>query len=150
LGIKIAPRHADSGQPIEKRRNRIVEDMNAQKTLLIAEPAEALSGSLEAFAKDKGFAVLKTGNLKETLLTLQGQRVDVLVLHAVLLKEDCGFISVIKGMERDLPVIICADANTAEQESNIRKQGIFYYHIQSFGIDDLEMAISNAVNGLPY
>ena len=82
--------------------------MNAQKTILIAEPAEAFSGNLEAFSKDKGFALLKTGNLKETLLTLQEQRVDVLVLDAILLEEDYGFICVIKGMERDLPVIICA------------------------------------------
>ena len=130
--------------------DRIVEDMNDHKTILIAEPEEALSKNLEAFSKDKRFTLLKTGNLKETLLTLQGQRVDVLVLHAVLLEKDCEFISVIKGMERDLPVIICADANTAELESRIRKQGIFYYHIQSFGIEDLEMAISNAVNGLPH
>ena len=124
--------------------------MNAQKIILIAEPAEALSGALKAFVRERGFTLLKTGNLKETLLTLQGQRVDVLVLHALLLEKDCEFISVIKGMERDLPVIICADANTAELESSIRKQGIFYYHIQSFGIQDLEMAISNAVNGLPH
>jgi DNA-binding NtrC family response regulator len=130
--------------------DRIVEDMNDHKTILIAEPEEGLSKNLEAFSKDKRFTLLKTGNLKETLLTLQGQRVDVLVLHAVLLEKDCEFISVIKGMERDLPVIICAEANTAELESRIRKQGIFYYHIQSFGIEDLEMAISNAVNGLPH
>lgn len=130
--------------------DRIVEDMNDHKTILIAEPEEGLSKNLEAFSKDKRFTLLKTGNLKETFLTLQGQRVDVLVLHAVLLEKDCEFISVIKGMERDLPVIICAEANTAELESRIRKQGIFYYHIQSFGIEDLEMAISNAVNGLPH
>ena len=63
--------------------------MNTQKAILIAEPAEALSGNLGAFLRDKGFALLKTGNLKETLLTLQGQRVDALVLHATLLEEDC-------------------------------------------------------------
>ena len=124
--------------------------MNAQKAILIAEPAGALSGNLEAFSKDRGFALLKTSNLKETLLTLQGQRVDALVLHAYLLEKDCGFISVIKGMEKDLPIIICAESNTPELESEIRKQRIFYYHIQSFGIEDLEMAISNAVNGLPH
>ena len=97
--------------------------MNTQKTILIAEPAEALYGNHEAYSRAKGFALLKTSNLKETLLTLQEQRVDVLVLHALLLEEDCGFISVIKGMERNLPVIVCADVNTAELESKIRKQG---------------------------
>ena len=81
-------------------------------------------------------------------MTLQDQRVDALVLDAALLKEDCGFISVIKGIEKDLPIIICAESNTPELESKIRKQKIFYYHIKSFGIEDLEMAVSNAVNGL--
>jgi DNA-binding NtrC family response regulator len=124
--------------------------MNTLRAILIAEPAEALSGNLEAFSKDKGFTLLKTSNLKEMLLTLQGERVDVLVLDAVLLEEDYGFISVIKGMERDLPIIICAENNTPQLESEIRKYKIFYYHIKSFGMEDLEMAISNAVNGLSY
>ncbi|MBC8417111.1 MAG: hypothetical protein H8E10_00780 [Desulfobacterales bacterium] len=124
--------------------------MSTDKSILIAEPAVALSRKLEAFAKHKAFVLLKTSNLKEMLLTLQGERVDVLVLDAVLLEEDYGFISVIKGMERDLPIIICAENNTPQLESEIRKHKIFYYHIKSFGMEDLEMAISNAVNGLSY
>jgi DNA-binding NtrC family response regulator len=82
-------------------------------------------------------------------LTLQNQKIDALVLDAALLKEDFGFIPVIKGIERKLPIIICSASNTPELETKIRKQGIFYYHIKSFGIQDLEMAISNAVRGLP-
>jgi DNA-binding NtrC family response regulator len=134
----------------ESRLHRIRQDMTSQKTILVAEPAPVLSTSLTSFVKERGFTLVQTGSLKETLLALQGQRVDALVLHATLLEKDCEFILVIKGMERDLPVIICADANTPELESGFRKQGIFYYHIQSFGIQDLEMAISNAVNGLPH
>ncbi|MFH1083267.1 MAG: hypothetical protein V1751_07730, partial [Pseudomonadota bacterium] len=91
--------------------------MSTDKSILIAEPAVALSRKLEAFAKHKAFVLLKTGSLKEMLLTLQGERVDVLVLDAVLLEEDYGFISVIKGMERDLPIIICAENNTPQLES---------------------------------
>jgi len=124
--------------------------MNAEKTILIAEPAEALSQNLEAFSRDKKFALLKTGNLKEMLLTLQKERVDALVLDSALLEDDYGFISVIKGMEQDLPVIICAENNTPELESEIRKHKIFYYHIKSFGMEDLEMAVTNAVNGVSY
>ncbi|MBU0736032.1 MAG: response regulator [Proteobacteria bacterium] len=124
--------------------------MSTDKSILIAEPAETLSRELDTFATNKGLVLLKTSNLKEMLLTLQGERVDVLVLDAVLLEEDYGFISVIKGMERDLPIIICAENNTPQLESEIRKHKIFYYHIKSFGMEDLEMAISNAVNGLSY
>ena len=123
--------------------------MEKEKIILFAEPNDATSAALHAFFLEKGYQLIVTNTLKETMLTLQDQAVDALVLDAALLEKDCGFISVIKGIEKDLPIIICADSNTPELESKIRKQKIFYYHIKSFGIEDLEMAIENAVNGRP-
>ena len=122
--------------------------MDKEKIILFAEPENATSVALYPLLTEKGHSLIVAKTLKETLLTLQDQRVDALVLDAALLKEDCGFISVIKGIEKDLPIIICAESTTPELESKIRKQKIFYYHIKSFGIEDLEMAVSNAVNGL--
>jgi len=120
--------------------------MGNNKTVLIAEPTETLSSELHTFLDDMGFGTIKVKTLKETMLTLQQQRVDVLVLDATLLEEDCQFISVIKGIEEDLNIIICAETNTPEFESKVRKQRIFFYHIRSFGTQDLKMAISNAIN----
>jgi len=124
--------------------------MDANKTILIAEQAGNTPKALEIFAAEQGFELLKADNLKDVLLTLQENRIDALVLDAALLAEDCGFISVIKGMGKDLPIIVCAEKNTPELESEIRKYQIFYYHIKSFGIEDLVMAIVNAVNGLSH
>lgn len=120
--------------------------MGNNKTVLIAEPTEILSSELHTFLDDMGFGTIRVKTLKETMLTLQQQRVDVLVLDAALLEEDCQFISVIKGIEEDLNIIICAETNTPEFESKVRKQRIFFYHIRSFGTQDLKMAISNAIN----
>lgn len=123
--------------------------MAQRKNILIAEPSGALASELEAFVSEMAFQIIRVNTLKETLLTLQSRPVDVLLLDAELLQGDCGFISIIKGMETDLPIIICAATNTQEFESKIRKQKIFFYHIKSFGIQDLEMAISNAANPPP-
>jgi DNA-binding NtrC family response regulator len=120
------------------------------KTILFAEPSEGLSTDLGEFVAQKGYRTIIVTTLKETLLTLQNQGADVLVLDAVLLEKDCELITVIKGMEKNLPVIICSEINTPELESKIRQQKIFYYHIKSFGKEDLEMAISNAINGIPH
>ena len=120
--------------------------LNTDKTILIAEPEGELAGELSPFFSKELFLTIRTSNLKETLLAIQNQRVDALVLDSDLLSEDCGFVSIIKGMERNLPIIICADKNTPEFESKIRHEGIFFYHIKSFGVQDLEMAIVNAVN----
>ncbi|EFK07872.1 conserved hypothetical protein [delta proteobacterium NaphS2] len=124
--------------------------MDVNKTILIAEQAGKIPRELEIFAKKRGLELLKADNLKDVLLTLQENRIDSLVLDAALLEADCGFISVIKGMEKNLPIIVCAEKNTPELESEIRKYQIFYYHIKSFGIEDLVMAIANAVNGLSH
>ena len=124
--------------------------MNQEKTVILAEPVGALSSSLHDFLVEKGYHFIKASTLKETLLTLQKQRVDALVLDVSLMENDFGFIPVIRGIEDDLPIIICAETNTPELESKIRQQKIFYYHIKSFGIQDLEMAISNAINGLSH
>lgn len=120
--------------------------MTTEKTILIAEPADTLAGELTDFFSERDFDTVTVNNLKETLLTLQNQRVDVLLLDADLLQEDCGFISIIKGIEGNLPIIICAETNTPEFESKIRKERIFFYHIKSFGTQDLKMALSNAMN----
>ncbi len=120
--------------------------MNDEKTVLIAEPMENIASQLGPFLTTREFTTIQVRTLKETLLTLQTQRVHVLVLDADLLQEDCGFISIIKGMEPELPIIISAETNTPEFEAKVRQERIFYYHIKSFGTQELEMAISNALN----
>lgn len=119
--------------------------MGPDPNILIAAPDEALALELAGFADQKGLNLIRARTLNETLLTLQERRIDVLVLDAELLGEDCAFITIIKGMEEDLPIILCAETNTPEFESKVRQQRIFYYHIKSFGPVDLQTAISNAI-----
>ncbi len=115
-------------------------------TLLIAERGGALAQSLDIWISEQGHRLKTVDNLKGVLMTLQSAKINVLVMDARL-PEDLGYeaISIIKGMDRKLPIIITADENNAEQESRIRQQGIFYYHVNSFGLDDLILAISNAM-----
>ena len=120
--------------------------MVPEKTILIAEPTDTLSEELKPFIAETDLNLIQRQTVKETLMTLQNMSVDVLLLNSSLLEEDCGFISIIRGIAEDLRIIICAENNTPEFESNARQQRIFYYHIKSFGMQDLEMAISNAVN----
>ncbi len=124
----------------------IENSMRIEKTVLIAEPTGALSSELASFMVKRGLRSLQAGTLQETLLAIQKERVDALVLDAALLGEDCRFISIIKGIVEDLPVILCAETNTPEFESKVRQERVFFYHIKSFGPRDLEMAIANAVN----
>lgn len=119
--------------------------MRTEKSVLFAEPSGTLMTELQPFLIDRGVSAIGANTQKETLLMLQNQSVHVMVLDADLLEDDCEFISIVKGMEQDLPIIVCAETNTPEFETKVRQKRIFYYHIKSFGIQDLEMAISNAI-----
>jgi len=115
-------------------------------TLLIAERGCGLAQSLNFWVTEQGHRLKSVDNIKDLLMTLQHEKVHVLVMDACL-PEELGYeaISIIKGLDRKLPIIITADQNNPEQESRIRQQGIFYYHVNSFGMDDLILAISNAM-----
>ncbi len=115
-------------------------------TLLIAERGYELVGDLQTWARENGHQLICVDNIKDVLMTLQQERVNVLVLDACL-PEEIGYeaISIIKGLCHKLPIIVTADENNPELEGRIRQKGIFYYHVKSFGAEELILAISNAM-----
>jgi CheY-like chemotaxis protein len=123
------------------------------ETLLIAEPVPKLVDALDVWLFESGYAAKVVDNIKDLLITLQSEKVRVLVMDACLLVMDAcllkgmGYeaISIIKGLGRNLPIIITTAENNPDQESRIRQKGIFYYHVQSFGMDELILAIVNAM-----
>jgi DNA-binding NtrC family response regulator len=114
--------------------------------LLIAERGCELARGLSPWLEEQGHECKTVDNIKDVLITLQNEKFNVLVMDAKL-PEEMGYeaISIIKGHYRKLPIIITADENNPEQESRIRQKGIFYYHVISFGMDELILAISNAM-----
>ncbi|MFZ5451334.1 MAG: response regulator [Thermodesulfobacteriota bacterium] len=114
--------------------------------LLIAERGCGLAQGLSSWLAEQGHTYKAVDNIKDVLMTLQNEKINVLVMD-VKLPEEIGYeaISIIKGHYRKLPIIITADENNPEQESRIRREGIFYYHVKSFGMDELILAISNAM-----
>jgi len=115
-------------------------------TLLIAERGCELAQGINSWLESQGHRYKTVDNLKDVLMTIQNEKVSVLVMDARL-PEPMGYeaISIIKGLDKKLPIIITADENNPEQESRIRQKGIFYYHVTSFGMDELILAISNAI-----
>ncbi len=115
-------------------------------TLLVAERGCELADGLSIWARENGHHLLTVDNLKDLIVTLQQQKVNVLVMD-ICLPDTLGVesIPIIKGICQKLPIIITAEENNPEQESRIRQKGIFYYHVKSFGLDELMLAISNAL-----
>ncbi|MFC1812769.1 response regulator [Thermodesulfobacteriota bacterium] len=120
--------------------------MAKKGTLLISEPGCKLATDLAIWIDDKKYRVITVDNIKDVFLTLQFEKIHVLVMDVCIL-EKMGYeaISIIKKMSRNLPIIITTDENNPELESCVRQMGIFYYHVKSFGLDELTLAITNAM-----
>lgn len=120
--------------------------MTKYGTLLVAERSRELADGLSGWAQENGHQLLCVDNLRDLIMTLQQQKVNVLVLD-LCLPEALGpeAIPIIKGICQRLPIIVTADENNPEQEGRVRQKGIFYYHVKSFGLDELMLAISNAM-----
>lgn len=120
--------------------------MEECQTLLIAEPGKDLSVTLVPWLSEKGYRVKQVDTIKDVLLTVQGEKIHALLMD-VCLPESMGIeaISIIKSLRRDLPIIVTTEENNPELESSIRQKGIFYYHVKSFGMDELMLAIANAM-----
>jgi DNA-binding NtrC family response regulator len=134
------------GQGREQRLVPGVAMMGKGGTLLIAERGNEVGEDLKTWARENGHQLIRVDNIKDVFMTLQNERVNVLVLDACL-PEHMGYeaISIIKGLCHHLPIIVTAEENNPELESRIRQKGIFYYHLKSFGPDELMLAISNAM-----
>lgn len=115
-------------------------------TLLISEPGSELVTDLAKWLNDKKYKVRTVDNIKDVFMALQCEKIHVLVMD-VCIPEKMGYeaISIIKSMYRNLPIIITTDENNPELESCVRQMGIFYYHVKSFGMDELMLAITNAM-----
>jgi DNA-binding NtrC family response regulator len=120
--------------------------MERSQTLMIAEPGFGLASVLGDSLAEKGYTVKSVRSIQDALITLQAEKINVLVMDACL-AHDMGYesISIIKGVRKNLPIIVATDTNNPELESSIRQKGIFYYHVKSFGIDELMLAITNAM-----
>lgn len=54
-------------------------------------------------------------------------------------------VPIMKAVQPDLPIIVTADRNTAEQETMIRHEDIFFYYLKTFDIRELGMAVDDAL-----
>jgi DNA-binding NtrC family response regulator len=115
-------------------------------TLLVAEQGCELAEGIKPWAQANGHHLIAVKNIRDVLITLQNEKVNVLVMDVCLpATTDVDDLAIIKGLYRRLPIIITATENNPDLESRVRKKGIFYYHVKSFGMDELLLAINNAM-----
>ena len=120
--------------------------MDREKKILIVEPDVKMSGKLCQVLRKEHFSVSVTDRASEAIRTVQKEHFSVLILDVGI--KDMAWdeiFAIVKGVDPALPIIMTAEHNTPELEVSILRQRAFYYHVKSFGTDDLVLAVRSAI-----
>ena len=120
--------------------------MEKRGVVLITDPDSVTRELFRSFLQKEGYNVMLTDRISECISNIQQRDVRALVLD-VEAPEMKWYesIPIIKGINPSLPIIITSSQNTPELEARIRRQKVFYYHVKSFGVEELELAVRNAM-----
>ena len=119
--------------------------MESTVILFLDQDPAAFQG-LDSRIEDDRTVFMRVDKSSEALRMVQNEPIALVVLDA----ESCSLpieeiVPIIRGINRDIPIIVTCEHNTPDLEAQVRAQNIFYYHIKSFGISDLELAVRNAL-----
>jgi len=105
-----------------------------------------MSEKLRQVLMKERFAVSLTDRASEAIRTVQKEHFSVLILDVGI--KDMAWdemFAIVKGIDPGLPIIMTSDHNTPELEVSILRQRAFYYHVKSFGTEDLVLAVRSAI-----
>jgi len=115
--------------------------------LLIANRNDVNIKNVECLLRQNGRGIEIEYDIGEAIQRLQNTRYNVIVIDANLkgIKVEKA-IRILKNLNPHVKIIVKTVTNSKCLEARIRNEKIYYYHVESFGIDDLKNAIQNALN----
>ena len=117
-----------------------------RKKILIVEPDNKLAKKIYFILRKDGLIANITEQASEAICNVQKEHISVLVFDVDV--KDMAWdvaVSVIKELNPNLPIIITSTHNTPDLEARILRQKPFYYHVKSFGTEELLLAVQNAI-----
>jgi DNA-binding NtrC family response regulator len=121
--------------------------MEREKRILIVEPDQKLAKKCYFLFRKEGFVAITTDRAAEAIRKIQQEHISVLILDVGV--KDMAWeevVPIIKGISPDLPIIMTSNQNTPELEASILRHKAFYYHVKSFGTEELLLAVRNAID----
>lgn len=122
--------------------------MEPRKTVIIIETEETLTEKIEPWLRKERYYAFGIDKADSVVPLLDSKdRIYAVILVDDLASEDSldENLKILKQLAPEVPIIIVTPLNDAEKERKTREAGIFYYHCESAGMDELKTAVSCAV-----
>lgn len=121
--------------------------MNGETNVLImTEPDEVDTKKLMDYLIDRGCCVYPEMKIGPAIEKAQKIPFDVIVLDTGIKEIDIIWvIRILKDMNPASKIIVKTNSNSKNLEVKVRGEKIFYYHLNSFGINELKLAVESAL-----
>lgn len=123
-----------------------MDNLLAGKVLIIIKKEKKIIQELSSLLVKNNLTLAIEHDLGTAINRAQNSRFDVIVLDANVKGMPIErTIQILRNLDPGTKIIVKTHENSKELEAKIRKERIFYYHLDSFGYDDLRLAISSAL-----
>ena len=116
------------------------------RRILIVDPDPSFTGKLKATLAPQGYDVEAAEGIIQA-----AQRMKYVSFDCLIVDEDLpemkghDAVPVLKTISPQVPIIVTAARNSLAVESSIRRQDVFFYHVKTFDMHELQMAVRDAL-----
>lgn len=119
----------------------------AGKVLMIIKHEKKIVQELSSLFNKNNLILAIEHDLGPAINRIQNAQFDVIILDANIKGMPIEqMIQILRGIDPSAKIIVKTNENSKELEAKVRREKIYYYHLDSFGIDDLELAIKSALS----
>ena len=119
------------------------------RRILIIDPDIEAARELSSRFIKEGYDVEISGGVTKAVERLKDVKFDCVIVD-INLPEMKGYQAapILKAIDPQVQIVMTATDNSIELEQKVRKQDIFYYHIKSFDLNELQEAVRDVFKKL--
>lgn len=126
--------------------NMRMESSTGKNKVLVVDPDDRSVARTTEILMSRGCDVYRAKKFQEAVQLLHSCEFECIVLDVDLCEmKDCAAIKMTRAIDPKIRIIVTSAQNDKELERRIRSEGIFYYFIKSFGEEELQIAVLNAL-----
>lgn len=116
-----------------------------KKTVLFIDNETELIESLTLDLIKEGYKVESVIRLGDALEKIVNQTVALIIVD-IEISPECNIVSAIRKVNKTVPIITVTEDDSIETQIKVRQEGIFFYFVKPFTVEDMKVVIYSALN----
>lgn len=119
-------------------------NMDKKSVLIVDNNSEFVDSLIQELVL-VGHNVETAQRLGDILEKVVKQHISLLIINLEIFP-DCEIITAVKKVDKNIPIITIIDNDSLDIQKKVRQEGIFFYFVKPFTIDDMVIVINSAIS----